>query len=65
MAREYLMEVYRARGDTAMVRRLEAAPVSMEAGTSNERMRLRDAAMHQAGVGHTHDMDLVITGIFL
>ncbi|MCU0903388.1 MAG: hypothetical protein MUE83_05880 [Tabrizicola sp.] len=28
-------------------------------------MRLRDAAMHQAGVGHTRDIDSVITGIFL
>lgn len=65
MARDFLLNVYLARGDTAMVRRLEAAPVSMEAGTSDAWMRLRDTAMHRAGVGHTHDMDSVISGIFL
>lgn len=65
MAREYLLEAYKTQGDAAMVRKLEAAPVSMEAGTSPEWMRLRDAAMHQAGVGHTHNMDSVISGIFL
>lgn len=65
MARDHLLEVYHARGDTRMVGRLEAAPVSMEAGTSDAWMRLRDEAMHRAGVGHMHDMRSVITGIFL
>ncbi len=41
------------------------APVSLEAGTSPEWMRLRDRAMHGVGVGHTHAMRSVITGIFL
>ncbi|WP_175484776.1 alpha/beta fold hydrolase [Jannaschia pohangensis] len=65
MAHDALLDTYRARGDTAMVRRLEASPVSMEAGTSPEWMQLRDTAMHRAGAGHTHDMTSVITGIFL
>jgi pimeloyl-ACP methyl ester carboxylesterase len=65
MAHAFLLETYRARGDTAMVRRLEAAPVSMEASTSPEWMQLRDAAMHRAGVGHTRDISSVVTGIFL
>mgnify|MGYP006306845919 FL=1 len=34
MARDHLIEVFRARGDAGMVRRLEAAPVSLEAGVS-------------------------------
>lgn len=65
MAHDYLLGVYRTRGDAGMVRRLEAAPVSMEDGLSPEWMRLRDAAMHRAGVGHTRDISSVITGIFL
>ena len=65
MAHDYLLGLYRARGDAAMVRRLEAAPVSMAGGTSPEWLRLRDAAMHRAGVGHTHEMRSVISGIFL
>jgi len=64
MAHACLLATYRARGNTSMVHRLEAAPVSMEAGTSPEWMRLRDATMHRAGVGHTRDIDSVITGIF-
>ncbi len=65
MAHDYLLSAYRARGDRAMVRRLEAAPVSMEDGLSPAWMRVRDRAMHSAGVGHTRDIDSVITGIFL
>ena len=64
-AHEYLLGAYRARGDTAMVRRLEAAPVSMTDGPSERWMRLRDEAMHRIGVGTTRDMRSVITGIFL
>jgi pimeloyl-ACP methyl ester carboxylesterase len=65
MARDHLIEVFRARGDEGMVRRLEAAPMSMEAGASEAWMRLRDRAMHEAGVGHMHHMRSVVTGILL
>ncbi len=65
MAHDYLLSTYRSRGDAGMVRKLEAAPVSMEDGLSPAWMRLRDAAMHRAGVGHTRDISSVITGIFL
>jgi pimeloyl-ACP methyl ester carboxylesterase len=65
MARDAMIAAYRVRGDARMVRRLEAAEVSMETGTSPEWMRLRDAAMHGIGAGHMRDMDSVVTGIFL
>lgn len=65
MARDHLLAFYRARDDAGMVRRLEAAPVSMEEGTSDAWMRLRDRAMHEAGVGHMRGMNSVIKGIFL
>lgn len=65
MAHDHLLAFYRARDDAAMVRRLEAAPVSMEDGTSDAWMRLRDRAMHEAGVGHMRGMTSVISGIFL
>ena len=60
----YLLDFYRTKGDTKMVRRLEAAPVSLTEGTSDNWMRLRDEATHRAGVGTTRGMDSVITGIF-
>jgi pimeloyl-ACP methyl ester carboxylesterase len=65
MAHDFLLDAYKARGDDGMVGKLEAAPVSMEDGLSPAWMRLRDAAMHRAGVGHTRDIDSVVTGIFL
>lgn len=64
-AHDDLLDAYRDMGDTGMVRKLRAAPVSMAEGTSDAWMRLRDAAMHGVGVGTTRDMRSVITGIFL
>lgn len=65
LAHAYMLDAYRVRGDEAMVGRLLAAPVSKTVGLSPAWMRLRDAAMHRIGVGHTRDMRSVVTGIFL
>jgi pimeloyl-ACP methyl ester carboxylesterase len=65
LAYDYMLAEYRRRGDTAMVRDLEAAPVSMTTGTSDAYLKLRDKAMHRLGIGTTHDMKSVITGLFL
>lgn len=61
----FMVEEYRARGDRRMVRRLERAPVTGEIPLPRRYEALRDAAMHRLGVGTTHDMRSVITGIFL
>jgi pimeloyl-ACP methyl ester carboxylesterase len=65
MAYDHMLAAYRARGDTTMVRALENAPVTMTAGTPRAYLALRDKAMHQLGIGTTHDMKSVVTGIFL
>ena len=65
IAYDYMLDEYRKRGETKMVRSLEAAPVSMTTGTPEAYLKLRDRAMHQLGVGTTHDMKSVITGLFL
>ena len=65
MAYDYMIAAYHDRGDTKMVRRLEAAPVTMNGGTPDAYLKVRDTAMHKLGVGTTHDMSSVITGIFL
>ncbi|MBU4527111.1 MAG: alpha/beta hydrolase [Desulfomicrobium sp.] len=65
MARNSMIEAYRARGDTRMAEQLEAAPVTMEDGTSDTWMRIRDRAMHGIGAGHMRNMTSVVTGIFL
>ena len=65
LAYEYMLQQFKANGNTAMVRKLEAAPVSMTDGISSGYAALRDPAMHSLGIGTTHEMDSVITGIFL
>ncbi|NUB46112.1 alpha/beta hydrolase [Fertoebacter nigrum] len=64
-AHRIMTDQYRARGDENMVRRLEAAPVSMAQGLSAAYLHLRDDAMHGLGVGTTRDMASVISGVFV
>ena len=64
-ARMHMLSAYQARGDTAMVRKLEAATISQKDGLSDAWMRVRDEAMHGLGVGTTRDMRSVIKGVFV
>ena len=61
----FMLEAYRARGDQRMVRRLERSPVTGDIPLPRGYEVLRDPAMHRLGVGTTHDMGSVVTGIFL
>lgn len=65
LAYEYMLKQFRERGNKKMVRKLEAAPVTMTEGTPDAYRALRDPAMHSLGIGTTHDMNSVITGIFI
>jgi pimeloyl-ACP methyl ester carboxylesterase len=65
LAYEYMLQQFKANGNKSMVQRLEAAPVTMTDGTPAAYLALRDKAMHRLGIGTTHDMDSVITGIFV
>lgn len=65
LAYEYMLDQFRQKGDTRIVHRLEKAPVTRESGTPTEYLALRDKAMHALGIGTTHDMKSIITGIFI
>ncbi len=65
LAYEYMLNQFQENGNSEMVRKLEAAPVTMTEGTPDAYLALRDEAMHSLGIGTTHDMNSVITGIFL
>jgi len=65
LAYEYMLKKFRENGNTKMVRKLEAAPVTMTDGTPDAYRVLRDPAMHSLGIGTTHNMKSVINGIFL
>ena len=64
LACEYMLKRFKQIDNRRMVRKLEAAPVTMTAGTPGEYLAVRDRAMHSLGVGTTHDMDSVLRGIF-
>jgi pimeloyl-ACP methyl ester carboxylesterase len=65
LAYDYMLEHFKANGNANMVRRLEAAPVTLASGTPAAYRAVRDGAMHSQGIGTTHDMKSVVTGIFL
>jgi pimeloyl-ACP methyl ester carboxylesterase len=65
LAYEYMLEQFKKNGNTKMVRKLEAAPVTMTVPLPSSYDTLRDDAMHTLGIGTTHDMKSVVTGIFL
>ena len=63
LAYDYMLERYRQEGNRGMVRKLEAAPVTMTAGTNDRYLAVRDRAMHGLGVGTTRDMNSVLRGV--
>jgi len=48
-----------------MVRRLEAAPVTMEGGMPPSYVAVRDEAMHRLGLGTMHTMTNYLQGLFV
>ncbi len=65
LAYDYMLQQFRANGNTHMARKLEAAPVTLADGTPSAYLALRDSAMHSLGIGTMHCMKSVVTGIFL
>jgi pimeloyl-ACP methyl ester carboxylesterase len=65
LAYEYMLQQYKASGNTGMVQKLEAAPVTMTGGTPDAYRVLRDPAMHSLGIGTMHEMNSVVTGLFI
>jgi pimeloyl-ACP methyl ester carboxylesterase len=64
-AYDYMLGRCRTERRTALARRLEAAPVTLEDGVPPAYLRVRDEAMHALGVGTMREMRSVVTGLFL
>jgi pimeloyl-ACP methyl ester carboxylesterase len=62
---EYMLKRYKEIGNTNTVKQLEDAAPTMSVPLPAAYMKVRDSAMHDLGVGTTHDMKSVITGVFL
>lgn len=65
LAHAYMLQRYKDEGNTEMAQRLEAAPVGDTVPLPDAYLRVRDVAMHELGVGTTHDMASVFTGMFV
>jgi pimeloyl-ACP methyl ester carboxylesterase len=66
LAYEYMLQQFKEHGNRSMVRKLEAAPVTMTGGTPQAyTASLRDTAMHRLGIGTMHDMKSIVTGLLL
>jgi pimeloyl-ACP methyl ester carboxylesterase len=63
LAYEYMLKYYKERENMTMVQNLEIAPV--KDGTPDTYLKMRDKVMHNLGIGTTHTMNSVITGIFI
>ncbi len=65
LAYEYMLTQFKANGNTKMIERIAAAPVTRAGGTPDAYLAVRDDAMHTLGIGTTRDMKSVLTGVFL
>lgn len=65
LAYDFMLQRFKENGDSEMVRKLEEAPVTVSGGIPRSYVALRDGAMHSLGIGTTHDMKSVFTGLFL
>lgn len=63
LAWEFMMKRYTQKGDRRMVRRLQAAEVTLKGGVPRSYLAVRDRAIHALGIGTTREMRSVITGV--
>jgi pimeloyl-ACP methyl ester carboxylesterase len=61
----YMLEQFRKRGDAQMLKKLEAAPVTLHSGTPAKYLEVRDGAMHELGIGTMHEMRSLVTGLLI
>ena len=64
LAYEFMVEKYEELGNSQMANNLRKSPITETSGIPYEYLKLRDKAMHTLGIGTTHDMRSVITGVF-
>lgn len=65
LAYDYMLEQFKKDSNKKMVKYLKKVPVTLSEGIPDGYLKIRDKAMHSLGIGTTHDMKSVITGIFI
>ena len=65
LASAYMLQTFNDGGDAKMARKLEDAPVTDAVPLPKGYLAVRDSAMHRLGIGTTHEMTSVVTGLLL
>jgi pimeloyl-ACP methyl ester carboxylesterase len=65
LAYAYMLQRFKDDGNAKMVRTLEEAPVADSVPLPDSYLSVRDVAMHSLGIGTTHDMKSIVTGLLL
>ena len=65
LAYTYMLQRFKDDGDAKMAGKLEEAPVTNSVPLPDSYQSVRDPAMHTLGVGTTHDMKSIVTGLLL
>jgi pimeloyl-ACP methyl ester carboxylesterase len=65
LAYSYMLQRFEDEGTTKMTRQLKAAPIGDKAPLPDAYLKVRDVAMHELGIGTTHDMRSIVTGLLL
>ncbi len=65
LAYDYMLQVTKETGNRKLNLKLKENPVTIENGIPESYNAIRDVAMHSLGIGTTHQMKSVITGIFM
>ena len=63
LAHAYMLKRFSDDGNVKMVRRLERVRVGEAVPLPDAYLTVRDVAMHELGVGTTHDMTSIVTGL--
>lgn len=62
---DYMLQQFKKNGNTKMLQKLEAMPVTMENGVPDSYAMTRDVAMHDLGIGTMHNMKSIVTGLLI
>jgi pimeloyl-ACP methyl ester carboxylesterase len=65
LAYDYMLQRFKDDGNAKMVGKLEKAQVTMTVPLPDAYGSVRDVAMHRLGIGTTHDMRSIVSGLFL
>ncbi|MBU3093368.1 alpha/beta hydrolase [Clostridium sp. CF011] len=65
IAYKYMLKYYKVTCDEKTVKKLQAIPIETMDHLPDAYNKIRDNVMHRAGIGTTHKMKSVVTGIFM